>query len=107
MPFQKGMKKVPGSGRKGKGRSPNKKGAFDISRLTDMLNEYVDTGLMAADIASLEPKDRLYVMERYLQYTTPKKQAVQADINTDDTATKLEDRLAALAYDEEDPPTEE
>lgn len=47
-------------------------------------------GQLQADIASLPPKDRVVIMEKLLQYTIPKIQAVEFDASkTVSTAAEL------------------
>lgn len=47
-----------------------------IMSLIDNNREQVE-----ADLAQLEPKDRLMFFEKLLQYVAPKQQAVSADVN--------------------------
>lgn len=68
-----------------------------VSKLTD---DYYSSGLLAEDFAELEPKDRLDVFVKLLQYVMPKLQAVAADIQSN-TSTSLAERLAQLAKEAE------
>ena len=68
-----------------------------VSKLTE---DYYDSGLLAEDFAELEPKDRLDVFVKLLQYVMPKLQAVAADIQNN-ISTSIAERLAALAKESE------
>lgn len=97
-------------GRKTGGRvkgTPNKatvmrKEAFKLGRETlyQFLDDYKNSGLMAADFADLEPKDRLSIAEKFMQYCMPKLQATAVDVNTDNKHSELIERLESLCDDE-------
>lgn len=53
-----------------------------IASLIDKNREQVE-----ADLVSLEPKDRLQMLERLMQYVVPKQQATQTDVTLKDTST--------------------
>ena len=60
---------------------------------------------MEEDLKALEPKDRLQILERLMQYVIPKQQAVSAEV--DDVRARnrpLAQRLAALVNGEDVPP---
>lgn len=48
------------------------------------------------DLKALEPKERLQVLERFMQYTLPKMQSIQAKINLND----LTDEQLSTVIDE-------
>ena len=52
---------------------------------------------MTSDFMALDPKDRLVIAERLMQYTMPKMQATAIDLSTGDREKTIEDRLAELA----------
>lgn len=62
-----------------------------------LLSEYSSSGLMSSDFAALEPKDRLAVAEKLMQYVMPKMQSTAIDLNATDGKKTIEDTLAELA----------
>jgi len=60
---------------------------------------------MERDIKDLEPKDRLQVLERLMQYVVPKQQAVQAEVDfnkmTDEQLDTLVSELTKDISDDE------
>lgn len=71
----KGMTKTGGR-RKG---TPNKV----TGNIREWLSNLVDKNRLQIekDLKALEPKDRLQVLEKFMQYTTPKMQSVQTKID--------------------------
>jgi len=52
------------------------------------------------DIKSLEPKDRLQVLEKFMQYTTPKMQSIQTTVDFNQlTDEQLDDIINNLTKD--------
>lgn len=90
----KPKKKKTGGRKKG---VPNKVTASMKEAVSELLNEYKDSGDMARDFISLEPRDRIMMAERLMSYVTPKMQAVQASVNASASVTTLDERLAELA----------
>lgn len=91
-------------GRKTGGRTagtPNKVTALNKAIISNLLEEYQTSGLMTQDWLLLEPKDRLTIAEKLLQYVVPKIQSVAVDIsdNPEDHRT-IEDRLIELSKKE-------
>ncbi len=66
-----------------------------------LLADYSNSGLMTSDFMALDPKDRLVIAERLMQYTMPKMQATAIDLSTGDNEKTIEDRLAELAGDDQ------
>lgn len=66
-----------------------------------LLADYSNSGLMTSDFMALNPKDRLVIAERLMQYTMPKMQATAIDLSTGDNEKTIEDRLAELAGDDQ------
>ncbi len=64
-----------------------------------MLTEYQQSGLLARDFAELEPKDRMYIFDKLLNYTLPKMQSVSADVAVSEQERRISDRLADLIED--------
>lgn len=88
------------SKKNGRGRKkgvPNKVTALNRAVITALLAEYNESGLMAGDFAELEPKDRLAIAEKLMQYCVPKMQAVAVDVNAAERSQSLAERLAGLA----------
>ena len=97
-------------GRKTGGRkkgTPNKqKPSQQI--ITQTVGEYFESDEFAADMAQLEPKDRLMVMERLAQYILPKQQAQKVEMNaTANVAPSFAAQLRDLASQYESPSTTE
>lgn len=95
--YPKGHKKMGG---RAKG-TPNKKTTETKECIARMLNDYQDSGLMESDFKTLDPKDRMAIAERFLQYLMPKMQATSMDINPSGLS-ELDKRIAALGKEEEE-----
>lgn len=81
--------------------TPNKSTTLGKQLIMSFLDDYASSGLMESDFRAIEPKDRLIIAERLMQYTIPKMQATAIDLTSADSATKtLEQRLAELATDD-------
>lgn len=81
--------------------TPNKSTALGKEVIVSLLTNYSDSGLMASDFLALDPKDRLIIAEKLMQYTMPKMQATAIDLTTGDKERTIEDRLAELAGEDE------
>lgn len=91
-------------GRKTGGRkkgTPNKSTTLGKEVIVSLLSDYADSGLMTADFMALEPKDRLVIAERLMQYTMPKMQSTAVDLSAAGREKTIEDRLSELAGEEE------
>jgi len=82
--------------------TPNKSTVLGKEVIVSLLADYSDSGLMTSDFMALDPKDRLVIAERLMQYTMPKMQSTAVDITTGDREKTIEDRLAELACEDED-----
>lgn len=84
------MAKAKGSAKTG-GRqkgSPNKVTAAIKDCFRRMLEDYTNSNTFMEDFASLEPKDRLMLVEKLASYVVPKMQSVAVeDINKDKNST--------------------
>lgn len=80
--------------------TPNKSSVLGKEVIVSLLSDYSSSGLMTSDFMALDPKDRLVIAERLMQYTMPKMQATAIDLNTADKEKTIEDRLAELAGDD-------
>ncbi len=75
------QKGTPKTGGRAKG-TPNK--------ITGTLKEFVSALIddnreqMQKDLKALSPKDRLLVLEKLMQYTLPKQQAITADVSVEE-----------------------
>ena len=78
--------------------STNKITTFSKIIITNMLSDYQSSGLMEDDIATLDPKDRLHVMLRLMEFVTPKPQSVDMTIKADQNIT-IENTLIELAQE--------
>lgn len=89
-------------GRKTGGRkkgTPNKSTMLGKEVIVSLLSDYSNSGLLTSDFMALDPKDRLVIAERLMQYTMPKMQATAIDLSTSESEKTIEDRLAELAND--------
>lgn len=75
MPQKKGHTGNPHGRPKG---SPNKVTASMRSWLAELIDE--NRTQIVKDLAALEPKDRLTILERFMQYTLPKIQSIEQDV---------------------------
>ncbi len=80
--------------------TPNKSTLLGKEVIVSLLADYSNSGLMTSDFMALDPKDRLVIAERLMQYTMPKMQSTAVDITTGDKEKTIEDRLAELAGDD-------
>lgn len=80
--------------------TPNKSTILGKEVIVSLLSDYSNSGLMTSDFMALDPKDRLVIAERLMQYTMPKMQATAIDLTTGDKEKTIEDRLAELAGEE-------
>ena len=67
--------------------TPNKFTGTIKDFVTNLVND--NRQQIIDDIKVLRPKDRLMVLERFMQYVVPKQQAVSADVNTSDLSQEL------------------
>lgn len=77
--------------------TPNKSTVLGKSAISQLLADYSNSGLLASDFASIDPKDRLYIAEKLMQYIIPKMQSTSVDISSSDSSHTIEDTLAALS----------
>lgn len=66
-----------------------------------LLADYSDSGLMLEDWKELDPKDRMIIAEKLMQYTTPRLQAVAVSEKGEKHFT-IEDKLVELSKEEEE-----
>lgn len=80
--------------------TPNKSTILGKEVLVSLLSDYSASGLMTSDFMALDPKDRLMIAERLMQYTMPKMQSTAVDLKSADNQKTIADRLAELADEE-------
>lgn len=78
MPQPKGKTGNPNGRPKG---SPNKTTQSVREWLTRLIDDNREQ--IRKDLAALEPKERLQVLEKFMQYTVPKMQSVEAHVDID------------------------
>ena len=78
MPQPKGKTGIPNGRPKG---SPNKTTQSVREWLTRLIDDNREQ--IRKDLAALEPKERLQVLEKFMQYTVPKMQSVEARVDID------------------------
>jgi hypothetical protein len=67
------------------------------SVISNLLGDYQDSGLMSSDFLALEPKDRIVIAEKLMQYIMPKMQSTSVDFAEKSTRITIEQRLAQLS----------
>lgn len=65
-----------------------------VARLIDANREQLEE-----DIQLLDPKERLDVIEKYMQYVLPRRQAVRADVSVDELTDEQIDTIVARLAD--------
>ncbi len=88
-------KKVKTGGRK-KG-VVNKTTAFNKAIISELLDEYKSSGLLKKDFLELEPKDRITIAEKLMNYTLPKMQSTSFDISSNTEECSIDIKLRQLA----------
>lgn len=103
--MEKIKKKKTGGRVKG---TPNKTTSLSKRIIADLLSTYYDTGQMTEDFVALEPRDRLTIAEKLIQYVMPKMQATSIDLSDEAKTITIEAKLRELAsMPEEDAPKPE
>lgn len=94
---EKGKRKKTGGRVKG---TPNKLTALNRKAIEGVLADYNRSSLFTQDFLSLEPKDRITIAERLIQYTTPKMQSTTVDLAAENTECTIDIMLRKLAEEE-------
>lgn len=81
--------------------TPNKATATLKESIVDMLSEYRDSGDMKSDFNALDPKDRLLISEKMMQYVMPKIQAVAIEAGRGVRKVTIEEELINLSKEKE------
>ena len=80
--------------------TPNKVTGRTRELIANLMTEYAQSGKMLSDFNDLEPKERITIAEKLMQYSIPKMQSTSLEIeNAADAGLTLEVRLAQLAED--------
>lgn len=82
------------------GRQPghlNKQTKITKEIINKLLSNYQDSGQMYKDFYDLEPKDRITMAEKLMQYIVPKLAATQVDLNATVTEITIEQKLIELS----------
>ena len=82
--------------------TPNKVTADIREWLTDLINK--NRKQMEKDLKALEPRERLQVLEKLMQYAIPKQQAVRADVGFDAEELSFTSLLMESSYVEPEAP---
>lgn len=90
----KNCEKAKGSGRK-KG-TPNRITTKTREVIYKVTSEYFNSEEFEEDLKTLDPKERLLVMEKLLNYSVPKLQSTTVGLTTE-TEKTIEDKLKELA----------
>ncbi|WP_278694582.1 hypothetical protein [Prevotella nigrescens] len=77
--------------------TPNKITALNRKAIEKVLADYNESGLFTQDFLSLEPKDRIAIAEKLIQYTTPKMQSTTVDLVAENTECTIDIMLRKLA----------
>lgn len=81
--------------------TPNKSTMLGKAAIVELLADYSNSGLMSSDFATLDPKDRLAIAEKLMQYVMPKMQSTSIDLNTEEKSKTIEDVLSDLSGESE------
>ena len=88
-------------GKKTGGRTkgtPNKATKTIREKLSEVTSDYYNSDRFFQDLAQLEPKDRVMVIERLTNYVAPKMQPTAIDAKVENRKT-IEDKLVELSSD--------
>lgn len=77
--------------------TPNKITALNRKAIEKVLADYNESGLFTQDFLSLEPKDRIAIADKLIQYTTPKMQSTTVDLAAENTECTIDIILRKLA----------
>lgn len=87
--------------KKNKTRRGPKITAFTRAVIQEMTSDYYQSGLMAEDIAMLNPKDRLQMHLELMKFILPKPQSVDVNLKANINAPGIEETLRRLAQENE------
>lgn len=81
--------------------TPNKTTAEARPELARVVGDYLQSEQFKTDLAELDAKDRLLVIEKYASYVLPKLQATSFEL-TKETSATIEDKLRNLSGQDDD-----
>lgn len=87
-------------GRKTGGRKPgslNKTTKVSREMIVGVLEKYQESGMMSEDLEALEPKDRIDIMVKLMNFVLPKMQSTQVDLTANVKEVSIESDLTKLA----------
>lgn len=87
-------------GRKTGGRKPgslNKTTKVSREMIVGVLEKYQESGMMSEDLEALEPKDRIDIMVKLMNFVLPKMQSTQMDLIANVKEVSVESDLTKLA----------
>ncbi len=87
-------------GRKTGGRKPgslNKTTKVSREMIVGVLEKYQESGMMSEDLEALEPKDRIDIMVKLMNFVLPKMQSTQMDLTANVKELSVESDLTKLA----------
>lgn len=87
-------------GRKTGGRKPgslNKTTKVSREMIVGVLEKYQESGMMSEDLEALEPKDRIDIMVKLMNFVLPKMQSTQVDLTANVNEVSVESDLTKLA----------
>lgn len=87
-------------GRKTGGRKPgslNKTTKVSREMIVGVLEKYQESGMMSEDLEALEPKDRIDIMVKLMNFVLPKMQSTQMDLTANVKEVSVESDLTKLA----------
>lgn len=87
-------------GRKTGGRKPgslNKTTKVSREMIVGVLEKYQESGMMSEDLEALEPKDRIDIMVKLMNFVLPKMQSTQMDLTANVKEISVESDLTKLA----------
>lgn len=67
--------------------------------IAGILDRYESSGLMLEDMDALEPRERLEIAVKLMQFVLPKMQSTAVDLTTNHSDRTIEDDLSTLATD--------
>lgn len=98
---------------KGHTNNPNGRPKGTPNKITQDIRSWLTTVIdknrkqMLKDLKTLEPKDRLQILEKLMQYVIPKQQAVSADIDfrqlSDEQLDDVIEKITKGIDDEQEP----
>ena len=65
--------------------------------IVGVLEKYQESGMMSEDLEALEPKDRIDIMVKLMNFVLPKMQSTQMDLTANVKEVSVESDLTKLA----------